>query len=204
MNVGDMADFVDWQQQVLGKQPAFFSRREKLWDRMLQRLDPKRCLFVLEFGVALGYSTNWWLHRLRGRDVVWHGFDRFTGIPGDWRAFKEGAYDSRGKPPPIYDDRVHWHVGDVIDTLVTLDFAAARDTQWLVLFDLGRYEPTAFAWDLIGRHLLPGDLVYLDEAAHPDERRILNEMILPSVDPEIIGTTPTALGLAVTGLAHRK
>ena len=93
---------------------------------------------------------------------------------------------------------MRWHVGDVKDTLGTVDFAAARDAQWLVLFDLGRYEPTAFAWEVISAHLRPGDLVYLDEAAHPDERRVLDEMILPSIDCETVGTTPYALGLVIT------
>ena len=80
-NAGQIADFVDWQQRVFGNQTTVFGRREKLWERLAQRLDPNRPLFVLEFGVAWGYSTNWWLCRLGGRDVVWHGFDRFTGLP---------------------------------------------------------------------------------------------------------------------------
>ena len=145
-NVGDMADFVDWQQRVFGDQPTFFGRREKLWERLAQRLDPNRRLVVLEFGVAWGYSTNWWLCRLAGRDVVWHGFDRFTGNPRGYRQLGQGAFDAGGKPPAIEDERVRWHVGDVQDTLGEVDLAAARDAQWLVLFDLGFYEPTAFAW----------------------------------------------------------
>ncbi len=80
VNAGQIADFIDWQQRVFGHQPAVFGRREKLWERLAQRLDPSRPLVVLEFGVAWGYATNWWLCRLGGRDVVWHGFDRFTGL----------------------------------------------------------------------------------------------------------------------------
>jgi len=52
MTAGDIADFVDWQQRVFGDQPAFFGRREKLWERLPQRLDPNRPLVALEFGVA--------------------------------------------------------------------------------------------------------------------------------------------------------
>lgn len=201
-NVGDIADFVDWQQRVLGGQPPFFGRREKLWGQLAQRLDPNRRLFVLEYGVAWGYATNWWLSRLSGRDVVWHGFDRFTGNPGAFRAFGKGAFDAGGKPPAIRDERVQWHVGDVRDTLGAIDLAAARDAQWLVLFDLGFYEPTAFAWEVINPYLRPGDVIYLDEAGLPGEQRVLDEMILPSIGYETVGATPMALGLVVTRPVH--
>ncbi len=197
-NVGDMADFVDWQERVFGDQLPFFGRREKLWEQLAQRLDPNRPLVVLEFGVAWGYATNWWLCRLAGRDVVWHGFDRFTGSPLAFRQLGPGAFDADGKPPAIDDERVRWHVGDVQNTLGTVDLVAARGAQWLVLFDMGFYEPTAFAWEVISTHLRPGDIIYLDEAAMCGEPRVLDEMILPSIGCEPVGATPIALGLTVT------
>jgi hypothetical protein len=198
INAGQVADFIDWQERVFGKRPTVLGRREELWERLAQRLDPNRSLVVLEFGVAWGYATNWWLSRLGGRDVAWHGFDRFTGLPRAWREHDEGAFDAGGKPPAIDDKRVHWHVGDVQDTLGEVDLVAARDAQWLVLFDLDIYEPTAFAWEVLGPQLQPGDLMYFDEAMDVDERRVLNEMILPSIGCEPVGTTALGLGLAVT------
>ena len=111
---------------------------------------------------------------------------------------EQGAFDAGGKPPAIDDERVRWHVGDVQDTLGAVDLAAARDAQWLVLFDLDIYEPTAFAWEVISAHLRPGDVIYLDEAVDRDERRVLDEMILPSIGCEPVGTTALALGLVVT------
>jgi hypothetical protein len=198
MNAGEIADFVDWQLRVFGDCPTFVGRREKLWERLEQRLDPNRPLLALEFGVAYGYATNWWLSRLGGRDVVWHGFDRFTGLPRAWREHRQGAFDAGGKPPAIDDERVRWHVGDVEDTLTAVDLAAARDAQWLVLFDLDIYEPTAFAWEAISAYLRPGDVIYLDEAVMQDERRVIDEMILPSIGCEPVGATPLGLGLVVT------
>ncbi|WP_280829966.1 hypothetical protein [Mycobacterium sp. OTB74] len=197
-NAGQIADYVNWQQRVFGHQLTVFGRREKLWEQLAQRLDPNRPLLVLEFGVAYGYATDWWLCRLGGRDLVWHGFDRFTGLPRAWNEWEQGAFDAGGKPPAIDDERVRWHVGDVQDTLGAVDLAAARDAQWLVLFDLDIYEPTAFAWEFIGAQLRPGDAIYLDEAMDRDERRVLDEMILPSIGCEPVGATPLALGLVVT------
>jgi hypothetical protein len=198
MQAGDIADFVDWQQRVFGVRPMIFGRRDKLWERLAQRLDPNRPLVVMEFGVAWGYATNWWLRRLGRRDVVWHGFDRFTGLPRAWREHAQGTFDVGGTPPAIDDNRVRWHVGDVEDTLGAIDLVAARNAQWLILFDLDIYEPTAFAWEVIAPYLQPGDLMYFDEAMDVDERRVLNEMILPSIGCEPVGTTALGLGLAVT------
>lgn len=197
IDAGQVADFVEWQRRVFGHQPIAFGRREELWERLAQKLDPDRPLVALEFGVAWGYATDWWLCRLGGRDIVWHGFDRFTGLPRPWRKHAQGAFDAGGKPPAIDDERVRWHLGDIQDTLAAVDLVAARDAQWLVLFDFDIYEPTAFAWEAIGAHLRPGDFIYLDEAFDRDERRVLDEMILPSIGCEPVGSTPIGLGLAV-------
>jgi hypothetical protein len=179
-NAGQIGDYITWQQRVFGRQLTISGRREKLWERLAQRLDPNRPLFVLEFGVAHGRATDWWLQRLGKRDLVWHGFGRFAGLPRAWNEWDEGAFDAGGKPPAINDERVRWHVGNIEDTFGAIDLAAMRDRQWLVLFDLDIYEPTAFAWELLCPHVQPGDVIYLDEAMDRDKRRVLNDMILPS------------------------
>jgi hypothetical protein len=53
INAGQIADFVDWQLRVFGARPTVFGRRETLWERLAQRLDPNRPLVVLEFGRRL-------------------------------------------------------------------------------------------------------------------------------------------------------
>jgi len=45
--------------------------------------------------------------------------------------------------------------------------------------------------------LRPGDLLYFDEAFDADERRLLNEYVLPSGEYNCLAATPTALGLEV-------
>lgn len=198
INAGQIADYLEWQQRLWNGRPSVLGRREDLWGRMAERLDPARPLVALEFGVAWGYATHWWVQRLAGRELAWHGFDRFTGLPRSWREHEAGAFDAGGEPPAIEDSRIEWHVGDVEDTITAIDLAAVRDAQWLILFDLDIYEPTAIAWHAIAPHLQPGDLIYLDEAIDSDERRVLDEMILPSIGCEPIATTSMSLGLAVT------
>jgi len=171
INVGQIADFVEWQQRVFGYQPTVFGCPEKLWERLAQRLDPNRPVVTLELGVAWRYASNCWLRRLGGRcDVVWHGFDRYTGLLRAWREFDQGAFDAGGNPPAIDDERLNWHVGDIQHTLGAVDLAAAREAQWLALFDVHSYESTAFAWNVIAPHLRPGDVMYFDVAMDRDER----------------------------------
>jgi hypothetical protein len=71
-----------------------------------------------------------------------------------------------------------------------------------MLFDLDIYEPTAFAWEMVGAQVQPGDVVYFDEAIDGDERRVLNEIVLPSIGFEPIGATALALGLVVARVAR--
>jgi hypothetical protein len=201
INAGQIADYLDWQQPLWNGRPNILGRREELWELMAARLDPGRPLVALEFGVAWGYATDWWVRRLAGRALTWHGFDRFTGLPRSWREHDAGAFDAGGEPPAIDDARIVWHIGDVEDTIASVDLAAAREAQWLILFDLDIYEPTAVAWRALAPHLRAGDLLYLDEAMDSDERRVLDEMILPTIDCEPVGTTSLALGLDVTRAA---
>ncbi len=199
MNAGDVANYVQWQSSAFPQPVELLWKREALWEKMADRIDRSRPLFVLEFGVAWGYATEHWLQLLAGRDVEWHGFDRFTGMPRGWRDYPEGAFDTAGKLPAIDDDRITWHVGDVEDTLHEIDLEAAREAQWLVLFDLDIYEPTAAAWQVVGPMLRPGDLLYFDEAMDADERRVLNEMVIPERSVVPIGTTSLGLAVEVTG-----
>lgn len=195
--MGQMADYVSWQSCRFDGRPNVFSQREQLWKSMASRVSRDRRLLVLEFGVAWGYATRYWLDNLLDGDVEWHGFDRFTGLPRAWRRFPAGAFDAQGKPPDIRDDRITWHVGDVETTLAEFDLSMYADRQVLVLFDLDLYEPTAEAWRQIGGFLKADDLLYFDEALDLDERRVLDEMVLPSRSCNYLGSTSLALGLQI-------
>jgi hypothetical protein len=196
-NAGDVADFVDWQLDRFGTS-HIYSRREDLWEGLMRRLDSSEPLTVLEFGVAWGYSTQWWLARLEDPNVVWHGFDRFTGLPRPWRGLRAGAFDAEGKPPEISDARLRWHVGDVEERLPELPTSDLERARRLVLFDLDIYEPTAVAWSYLAPWLRAGDLLYFDEAMDDDERKVLDELVLPTGAVEYIGATASALALVVT------
>jgi hypothetical protein len=195
INAGEIADYVSWQKETFARVTAL-PTRERLWELMAQRLSPQEIRGV-EFGVAFGYGSGWWLKRIPGDRLRWDGFDRFTGLPRPWRDKVEGAFDAGGQPPAIDDRRVAWHVGDVEDQLKNLVIDRDVTQQLLVLFDLDIFEPSLAAWEHLRASLRPGDLLYFDEAFDADERRLLNDHVLPSGEYLCIGATPLALGLQV-------
>jgi hypothetical protein len=196
-NAGEVADFIDWQTIQFGR-TIVYSSRERLWSSLANRMEHGRSWHGIEFGVAWGYATNWWLRKLPPFPrSTWDGFDRFTGLPQAWREYGAGAFDNRGIPPAINDERLTWHVGDVETTTGDLDTSKFSDGGRLVLFDLDLYAPTATAWQFVQPLLQHGDLLYFDEAMDGDERRVLSELVLPSGDFEYLGCTSLGLALKV-------
>jgi hypothetical protein len=145
---------------------------------------------VYEFGVAFGYTTNYWLLRCNKEIRTWNGFDRFTGLPRPWRDLPMNAFDANGRAPEIDDPRVTWFVGNVNELLPTVKIESCPK---LIIFDLDVYEPTEFAWSYLEPYLHPGDLVYFDEAYDFDERRVITDNVQKHFSLETIGFTHTAI-----------
>jgi len=202
--VGVLADYAAWKRARLANRgQPLFGHREKLWEAIVPGLAGKGALTVLEFGVAWGYATAWWLERLRSPALEWHGFDTFTGLPTTWdRAgltiYDAGSFSADGHTPPIADPRVHWHVGAVADSITGLDWAALRARPLFMLLDFDLYEPTAVALGAAAPHLRPGDVLYFDEAFDAwNERKAIDEILLPRFALNCLGSTATALALEI-------
>lgn len=194
-NTAEVANYMDWLDRNFGS-TRLFASREKLWKVAKEVVsDPK--LLVLEFGVAWGYTTDWWLKRIVGEGISWIGFDLFSGLPRAWRDLSAGHFDAGGSPPPIVDPRVVWKVGDVSQTVKGLDLKDLASRRALVLFDLDLFEPTQSVWEHIRQSLKPGDVLYFDEAYDIDERRILDEHVLRDFEVQVIGCTSMALCLEI-------
>lgn len=199
---GNVASFAGWQAARGLDEGVRYRNREQLWRGASGRLH-RGSVTGLEFGVASGAATRWWLSMLQNSELHWHGFDTFTGLPEPWiRAGVQfadtGEFDTGGVPPEICDSRLTWHAGRVEETLPSarIDFSAAL----LVLFDLDLYEPSAFALERIAGHLKPGDLLYFDEAFDPwHERRLLDEFLDQGHRVRALGSTGIALMLEYEG-----
>lgn len=194
-NAGEIADYLQWIKGHFDSTSTVASR-ESLWTRMSAEVH-NSIAHGVEFGVAWGYLTNWWLLECPSSNLRWDGFDRFTGLPRAWRDMEEGAFSANGIPPNLEDDRVTWHVGDVEDTIQELDLTSSEAEKLIIFFDLDIYEPSKIAWQQIHSHLKPGDMLYFDEAFDRDERRLLDEDVLPNFEFDLIGNTPLALALRV-------
>jgi hypothetical protein len=197
-NIGEIADYIQWGQQRFG---AFrpLRRREQLWGEMIKCL-PSAGVRGFEFGVAWGYGSEWWLSKIEDPQFRWDGFDRFTGLPREWRNLPEGTFNANGRPPSLSDDRVTWHVGNLEDRIRDLDLYRNDDETWVVLFDLDVFEPSLVAWEYLKPSLRPDDLLYFDEAFDRDERHLLDHHILTSGNFSLIGATPLALCLRVENI----
>jgi hypothetical protein len=62
------------------------------------------------------------------------------------------------------------------------------------------YEPSKVAWDWLRPHLRPGDILYFDEAFDADERRLLDDTVLPAGTFDYIGATDMNLALEIRTL----
>lgn len=177
-NVATVMDYRFWLSEEFGSELNQRVKREQVWKFLLETLDGKSIL-VLEFGVAWGYSTNWWSRRLgTNTEFQWHGFDRFTGLPSDWRFLSKGHFDAGGQVPNIIDERIHFHKGDIEVTLPEFKLNRQEEQVLVLFFDFDLFEPSQFAWNAMKEHLKVGDILYFDEAFDADERKLLDEVVL--------------------------
>jgi hypothetical protein len=200
-NVADISGYLDWQLATFGSINVARTKTA-LWKRMSARMHEAGVPWHgIEFGVAYGHASQWWLS-MHDESMVatWDGFDRFTGLPRAWREHSAGAFDAGGQTPDIDDSRVAWHVGDVEDTIRDLDVERISSGRRLAYFDLDVYEPSKAAWDWLAPHLKPGDILYFDEAFDTDERRLLDESVLPAGTFDYIGATDMNLAIEIRSL----
>ena len=203
MNLGDLIDYKFWINERFSdeiKETKLQRNREAIWESIGKLVSGSRKkILVLEFGVAWGYLTWWWIKKFSEIIEIWHGFDSFNGLPKEWRGFKKGTFDADGETPNIEDSRIVWHVGEVRETLQNFEFLKSRTDQQVlvVFFDLDLFEPTLLAWKKILPSLKKGDILYFDEAFDADERRIIEEHILPVGAFRLISASWTSLALEV-------
>lgn len=200
-NIAEISDFFTWQLTTFGVLNVSRTK-SALWKKMSARMRASgEPWHGMEFGVAFGNASHWWLsHHDSTVIATWDGFDRFTGLPRSWRELDAGAFDAGGRTPAIDDSRVAWHVGDVEDTIGELSASRISSGRRLVYFDLDVYEPSKVVWDWVRPHLRPGDILYFDEAFDADERRLLNETIMPAGTYDYIGATDMNLAIEIRTL----
>ena len=150
-----------------------FNRREKIWDYAIKTIGNDKFI-GLEFGVAWGYSSNYWTSRCKNL-TEWHGFDTFAGLPERWRHYKRGHFSNQGIPPNLAIPELSWHIGLVEDTLdVESLIRPNRVERVAILLDLDLFLPTYYVVAELAPHLKEGDIIYFDEPHDNDEGAVLH------------------------------
>jgi hypothetical protein len=174
------------------------SKRENIYDEII-RIAEKESVF-LEFGVAHGYTTKYFLDRLSSK-IKYVGFDLFTGLPKQWRNFGAGQFSNNGIPPEINDPRLEWKIGDVTQTFNS-SLQLKIDSNYVILFDLDLLEPTSYVFQQLDSMKLisKGTILYFDEAFDPDELYVIKSLLIKKFEVKIIARNWSSIAFEVIGL----
>ena len=199
--LGANSNYSSWIKSKYGTTKRL-KKREQIWELFIEEIDPRKKTVVLEFGVAQGYSTNWWNNKLKevkNQLFTIYGFDLFTGLPRSWRDAPAGEFDNGGRAPVIASDNVHFVIGDVTETFQPNFFEKFNrgEIQLIIIFDLDLYEPTSTVNAVLDTYLISGDFLWFDEAFDADERRVLDEGNFSLNHVRAVGTTALGLGLQI-------
>jgi hypothetical protein len=200
---GEIADFSVFLANSfpnLSSPIRFRVTREGVWSDIEKILGDE--IVLLEFGVASGYMTNWWMKSsIMKKNFTYHGFDSFQGLPSPWRGFDKGTFTTYGMTPDIQHDQLFWHVGLVEDSL-TVDLVeniVNVSSQMIIFFDLDLFEPTLFAYLRLRSRLKSGDILYFDEARDSDERRVLRDYVMLDFELRPLSVSYSNIAFEIAG-----
>ena len=131
---------------------------------------------ILEFGVFQGSSFNaharWLNAAFPDRRFTIRGFDTFTGLPEEWRSYKnetvaeQGAFNTDGLVPEIWSDvlernDVRFYKG-LFDETIPLYLTEAAPIGFLHI-DCDLYSSTRSVLHGIREYIVPGTIIRFDD-----------------------------------------
>lgn len=156
----------------------------------------------LEFGVANGGSFRWWVDQIKSQDVIFYGFDTFTGLPEDGGHFKKGDM-SNGNNPPIIDNdqRHHFFQGLFQQTLPGFISTHRHDLnkRLVIHMDADLFSSTLYVLTSLAPFLKSGDIIIFDEFNVPNHEFLAFESFINSYyfEYEVLGAVNNYYNLAV-------
>ena len=186
----EIVEYQVWLKKTFGDIKVFKSKKELL-DLMLGNCKNSGQTTYYEFGVAFGETAAYIVNNA-GQDFDYHGFDTFEGLPKAWRRLPKGAITNHGKIPELSGPNITFHKGLIQNTIEEVSFETK--SKKCVLFDFDLYEPTLLTFKHLEKNLMPGDIVYFDEAFDSDERVIIENYFIDKFNYEVLGAS--VFGLA--------
>jgi hypothetical protein len=120
--------------------------------------------WIMEFGVASGYSTGI-IKKAAGNRMV-YGFDSFQGLPADWmmatdRMWPKGAFGTGGRTPNI--EGVTFLCGMFADTIPLFLHRRTDELAAFISLDCDLYESAKTVLNLMDHKIATGTIIYFDE-----------------------------------------
>lgn len=158
-----------WMREQGFSVPPRVADRAQVFDAVAQRVQNRHVLY-LEFGVARGDATQYWVEAITDPTARFYGFDSFEGLPEDFdqtsSQLKTGHFDTGGQVPQIDDPRVAFVKGWFQDTLPS--FEVPEHDVLVLNMDADLYTSTRFVLDYLKPYIRPGTFVYFDDLSRPE------------------------------------
>jgi O-methyltransferase len=121
----------------------------------------------LEFGVADGYSFNWWMTENNHPASCFYGFDTFTGLPEDFGPYKKGTFANSNNMPTVKDKRGKFYQGLFQQTLPSFLKTFDNSKKNVIMLDADLYTATLFVLTSLAPFLKKDDIIFFDEFVVP-------------------------------------
>lgn len=156
------------------RQNAYELRRD-FYKALYDRFFSGEPLTFLEFGVYRGDSILTWADLDSHPDSAFIGFDTFTGLPEDWKAYQAGHFSTEGAVPPTDDDRVAFVPGLFQKTLHTKLASMRFNRQLLVHIDSDLYSAALYILSNMQRYYTERTFILFDQWCDVHEYRAFQD-----------------------------
>lgn len=144
-----------------------YNKRYPMYKWVIEQEKLTEPVNYLEFGVAAGYSFNWFMTENRHPDSRFYGFDTFDGLPEDWGPFKKGSFSNDNKMPEVIDDRGQYFKGLFQQTLPGFLQNFDNSRRKVIMMDADLWSATLYALTSLAPYLRKGDIIFFDEFVVP-------------------------------------
>ena len=144
-----------------------YHKRYPLYKWVIDKENLTGPLNYLEFGVATGYSFDWFMGQNSDPESRFYGFDTFDGLPEDWGPFKKGSFSNKNTLPVIKDDRGKFYKGLFQQTVPGFLSELDNSRRNVIMLDADLWSATLYALTTLAPYLKKDDIIFFDEFVVP-------------------------------------